>query len=92
MLIGSIALGVGLFVVIGVLRIIFQKSLKVWYLFFYMICFMLICLIGLDESKRNFLPIIFDSGGVTTGSVYPAREPERTGRPLAGGNRDASAA
>ena len=40
-LIGSIALGVGLFVVIGVLRIIFQKSLKVWYLFFYMICFII---------------------------------------------------
>ena len=68
-LIGSIALGVGLFVVIGVLRIIFQKSLKIWYLFFYMICFMLICLIGLDETKRGFLPIIFDSGGVTTGSA-----------------------
>ena len=68
-LIGSIALGVGIFVVIGVLRIILQKSLKLWYLIFYMICFMLICLISLDETKRGFLPIIFDSGGVTTGSA-----------------------
>lgn len=68
-LIGSIALGVGIFVVIGVLRVIFQKSLKLWYLLFYMICFMLICLIALDETKRGFLPIIFDSGGVTTGSA-----------------------
>ena len=68
-LIGSIALGVGTFVVIGVLRIILQKSLKLWYLIFYMICFMLICLISLDETKRGFLPIIFDSGGVTTGSA-----------------------
>ena len=31
LLIGGIALGVGVFVVIGVLRIIFHKSLKVWY-------------------------------------------------------------
>lgn len=68
-LIGSIALGVGIFVVIGVLRVIFQKSIKLWYLFFYFICFMLICLIALDENKRGFLPIIFDSGGVTTGSA-----------------------
>lgn len=68
-LIGSIAFGVGLFVVIGVLRVIFGKSLKLWYLLFYMICFMLVCLIGIDENKRAFLPLIFDSGGVTTGSA-----------------------
>ncbi|MCQ2800358.1 MAG: DUF1538 domain-containing protein [Bacilli bacterium] len=68
-LIGSIALGVGLFVVIGVLRIIFHKSLKVWYLFFYMLTFMLICLIAIDPEKSELLPFIFDSGGVTTGSA-----------------------
>ena len=37
LLIGSIALGVGIFVVIGVVRITKHASLKVWYLFFYFI-------------------------------------------------------
>lgn len=68
-LIGSIAVGVGIFVVIGVLRIVFHKPLKVWYLFFYMVTFMLICLIAIDPSKAELLPFIFDSGGVTTGSA-----------------------
>lgn len=68
-LIGSIAVGVGIFVVIGVLRIVFHKSLKVWYLFFYFITFLLVCLITLDPDKSTLLPFIFDSGGVTTGSA-----------------------
>ena len=70
-LIGGIALGVGVFVVIGVLRIIFHGSLKVWYLLFYFITFLLICLICIspDINKKAFLPFIFDSGGVTTGSA-----------------------
>lgn len=70
-LIFSIAFGVGIFVVIGVLRIIFQGSLKVWYLLFYFITFLLVMLITLspDANKRAFLPFIFDSGGVTTGSA-----------------------
>ena len=70
-LIGSIALGVGIFVVIGVLRIVFHGSLKVWYLLFYFITFLLICLVCIspDANKRAFLPFIFDSGGVTTGSA-----------------------
>ena len=68
-LIGSIALGVGVFVVIGILRIIFHRSLKLWYLLFYTITFMLICLVAIDPKKAELLPFIFDSGGVTTGSA-----------------------
>lgn len=69
LLIGGIAIGVGIFVVIGVLRIIFHKSLKVWYLLFYFITFMILTLIAMNEEKAKFLPFIFDSGGVTTGSA-----------------------
>ena len=69
LLIGSIAVGVGAFVVVGVLRIVFQKSLKIWYMFFYLITFLLICLIVIDPKKAELLPFIFDSGGVTTGSA-----------------------
>lgn len=68
-LIGGIAIGVGLFVVIGVLRIFHHKPLKLWYVFFYCLTFMLICLIAIDPDKRKLLPFIFDAGGVTTGSA-----------------------
>lgn len=69
LLIGGIAVGVGVFVVIGVLRIILHKSLKVWYLLFYFITFMILTLIAMNPEKAKFLPFIFDSGGVTTGSA-----------------------
>lgn len=68
-LIGSIAGGVGIFVVIGILRIVFQKSLNVWYLLFYLIVFMLVCILQADVKNHAYLPFIFDAGGVTTGSA-----------------------
>lgn len=63
-LICMIGLGVGIFLVVGVLRILFQKSLKILFLSFYGIVF---ALTGLVDPK--LLPIAFDSGGVTTGPV-----------------------
>ncbi len=68
-LIGSIAGGVGIFVVIGILRIVFQKSLNLWFLLFYLIVFMLICILQADPNNHAYLPFIFDAGGVTTGSA-----------------------
>ena len=68
-LIGSIAIGVGAFVVIGILRIILHKPLKLWVMFFYLIIFLLVCLIALDPERAEMLPFIFDSYGVTTGSA-----------------------
>lgn len=64
LLIAFVALGVGLFVVFGVLRIVFNKNLNIMFICFYAIVFMLA---GLVNPK--FLPIAFDSGGVTTGPV-----------------------
>lgn len=69
LLIFSIAAGVGIFVVIGVIRIIFHGSLKLWYLIYYFIVFILLCLIAIDDELRMFLPFIFDAGGITTGSA-----------------------
>ena len=69
LLIGSIAGGVGIFVVIGILRIVFQKSLNLWYLLFYLIVFMLICILQADPKNHAYLPFIFDAGGITTGSA-----------------------
>jgi len=68
-LIAVIAVGVGLFVAIGVIRIIVQKSLKIWYLTFYFLVFLMICLLQVNPDNHQFLPFIFDSGGITTGSA-----------------------
>lgn len=65
LLLGGISVGVGIFVVLGVIRIITHGNLKVWYLFLYAITFMLICLI----EEGTYLPFIFDAGGITTGSA-----------------------
>ena len=62
--IALVGIGVGAFLVIGVIRILWQKSLKVWLLAFYALIFALAILV--DET---FVPLTFDSGGVTTGPV-----------------------
>ncbi len=63
-LIICIAVGVGLFVVIGVIRTLKGAKLNVLFLAFYAIVF---ALAGIVNPK--FLPVAFDSGGVTTGPV-----------------------
>ncbi len=63
-LIISIGVGVGIFLVIGALRILFQKSLKIWLLCFYGLMFALCCLV--DKAR---IPVSLDSGGVTTGPI-----------------------
>lgn len=63
-----IGASVGVFLVIGLLRIIFQKSLKIWLIFFYFIVFALAALLD-DANGDSILSITFDSGGVTTGPV-----------------------
>lgn len=64
LLIGAVGVGVGLFVVFGVLRILFNKSLNVMFIAFYGIVFALAAVVN-----PKFLPIAFDSGSVTTGPV-----------------------
>ncbi|MCR5348781.1 MAG: DUF1538 domain-containing protein [Bacilli bacterium] len=63
-IIWSIGVGVGLFLVVGVIRTTLHQSLNVMFLAFYGLCFALIYFID-----PRFLPICFDSGGVTTGPV-----------------------
>ncbi len=59
-----VAVGVGIFLAIGILRILFQKSLNILLIVFYALVFMMA---NLCNSK--FLPLSFDSGGVTTGPM-----------------------
>ncbi len=60
----TISIGVGLFLVLGTLRIIFQLDLKIVFLLVYAIIFMVASL-----APKEFYAIAFDSGGVTTGPV-----------------------
>ena len=64
----TIGVGVGLFLVLGVLRVIFRLNLAHLITFFYMLMFALAALI-LANGGANFLPLSFDSGGVTTGPI-----------------------
>lgn len=64
LLIGAIGVGVGVFIVIGALRILFKKSLKMWLLGFYGLMFGLCLLID-----KSYIPLALDSGGVTTGPI-----------------------
>lgn len=59
-----IGIGVGIFCVIGALRILFDKPLKYWLLAFYGLMFALACLV-----PDKFISICVDSGGVTTGPI-----------------------
>jgi len=49
------------------MRIVFQKSLKLWLIFFYACIFGLACLFGSENSA--ILEVSFDSGGATTGPI-----------------------
>ncbi len=67
----TIGVGVGLFLTLGILKIVFRVSLSKMLTFFYMLLFALVCL-GLTvspESFPKFMPLAFDSGGVTTGPI-----------------------
>ncbi len=67
----TIGVGVGVFLVLGILKIVFRVSLAQMLTFFYMLLFALVCL-GLTVSPEmfnRFLPLAFDSGGVTTGPI-----------------------
>lgn len=64
----SIGCGVGIFLVLAALKIIFKKDLSMMLIFFYMVIFALVAMIILNNNE-NFLALSFDSGGVTTGPI-----------------------
>lgn len=63
-LILTIALGVGFFLVIAILRILFRISLRYMLLGFYLLVFLVSIF-----APNDFIPLAFDSGGVTTGPI-----------------------
>ena len=67
-LIVSVGIGVGAFLLLGTLKILFKKSLSAMLLFFYLVLFALVALLIVNE-QGDFLALSFDSGGVTTGPI-----------------------
>lgn len=62
--ISCVGIGMGFFLLVGVLRILFRKSLKLWLLAFYGLLFALACLVD-----KSLIPLSFDAGGVATGPL-----------------------
>ena len=67
-LVYTVGLGVGAFLVIAVLKIVFRRSLSQILMLFYMLLFAL-ALTLLASGNESLLPVAFDSGGVTTGPI-----------------------
>lgn len=63
-LILAVATGVGIFLVVAILRMLFSRPLSHLLVFFYAIIFALTMFV-----PKDFLAIAFDSGGVTTGPM-----------------------
>lgn len=67
-LIICVGVGVGLFLMISILKIVFHVSLSSLLMFFYMALFA-VCAVMIENGKTSFIPLSFDSGGVTTGPI-----------------------
>ena len=67
-LISLVAIGVGIFLALSMLRVIFGISFRLLLLFSYGVVFLLALVLTL-LGKEPFLPLAFDSGGVTTGPM-----------------------
>ena len=67
-LIYCVGFGVGAFLVISVLKIVFRQSLSTILMLFYMLLFALSLMLVVNGNSP-LLPVAFDSGGVTTGPI-----------------------
>lgn len=63
-LILAVACGVGFFLVVAMLRMLFSKSLSTLLIFFYILVAVLTLFV-----PKDFVAVAFDSGGVTTGPM-----------------------
>lgn len=64
----SIGAGVGIFLVLGILKVIFNKDLNLLLMFAYFLVFAITAVL-ISSGKSNFIALSFDSGGVTTGPM-----------------------
>ena len=67
-LIYAVGIGVGSFLMVAILRIVFKRRLSNILMLFYMLLFALALMLAVNENM-DLLPMAFDSGGVTTGPI-----------------------
>ena len=67
-LILTVGVGVGLFLSLAIIRIATRTDLTAMLLFFYMLLFAFSAML-IAKGGQSFLPLAFDSGGVTTGPI-----------------------
>ena len=67
-LIYTVGIGVGAFLVVAILKIVFQKSLSQLLMLFYMTLFAMALMLVVN-GNAPLLPMAYDSGGVTTGPI-----------------------
>ena len=68
LLVWAVGIGVGAFLIIAILKIVFKRSLSQILMLFYMLLFALALLLAVGGNP-DLLPLSFDSGGVTTGPI-----------------------
>ena len=68
LLIYTVGFGVGAFLLVAILRIVFRQRLSTILMLFYMLLFALALLLAVNDNLA-LLPVAFDSGGVTTGPI-----------------------
>ncbi|MBQ7679117.1 MAG: DUF1538 domain-containing protein [Butyrivibrio sp.] len=68
LMIFTVGIGVGLMLLIAVVKIVAHEDLNALLIFFYFAMFALTSLL-LSADKHAFLPLSYDSGGVTTGPI-----------------------
>ena len=67
-LVYAVGIGVGAFLIVAILRIVFRRRLGSILMLFYMLLFAL-ALMLVVSGNESLLPLAFDSGGVTTGPI-----------------------
>ncbi len=67
-LIIAVGVGVGLLLIVSILRIVFKRRLGMILMLFYMLLFAMALLLAVNDNLA-LMPVAFDSGGVTTGPI-----------------------
>lgn len=68
LLIVVVGVGVAIFLMMAIIKMIFKKQLSMLLMFFYLLLFAITTLVIINGNS-GFLPLAFDSGGVTTGPI-----------------------
>ena len=67
-LVYAVGVGVGAFLLVAILRIVFRRALSNILMLFYMLMFALALMLVVNGNEA-LMPMAFDSGGVTTGPI-----------------------